>query len=91
MNGFCHRSGIALPGQFRRAAGIFGDSAGDVEENDQSVGVKLHPSTFLTSVDTQGMVKRGDDYYSLDWDKSVRRISVDLQAAFGSVHVRWAP
>jgi hypothetical protein len=57
----------------------------------QGVGVKLRQETFLTSVDTQGLVKRGGDYYSVDWDKSVRKITVDLKAAFGSVNVRWVP
>ena len=57
----------------------------------EGVGVKLHQKTFLTSVDTEGLVKRGEDYYSLDWDKSTRRITVDIQAAFGSVDVRWVP
>ena len=57
----------------------------------QGVGVKLRQETFLTSVDTQGLVKRGADYYSVDWDKSVRKITVDLKAAFGSVNVRWVP
>ncbi len=54
------------------------------------VGVKLEAKTFLTSVDTEGLVKRGDAYYSLDWDRAPRRIAVRVEAAFGSVNVRWA-
>jgi hypothetical protein len=57
----------------------------------EGVGVKLTEKTFLTSVDTQGLVKRGDAYYSLDWDKAERHLTVDIQAAFGSIDVRWAP
>ena len=56
----------------------------------EGVGVRLEQKTFLTSVDTEGLVKRGDAYYSLDWDKAQRKISVRVEAAFGSVDVRWA-
>jgi hypothetical protein len=55
------------------------------------VGVKLTEKTFLTSVDTQGLVKRGDAYYSLDWDRAERHVTVDIQAAFGSIDIRWVP
>jgi hypothetical protein len=34
-------------------------------------------------------VKRGDVYQSLDWSKATRRVTVDLDAAFGSVEVVW--
>ena len=57
----------------------------------QGVGVKLEQKTFLTSVDTQGLVKRGDAYYSLGWDEAERHVTVDIQAAFGNVDIRWAP
>jgi hypothetical protein len=53
------------------------------------VGVKLQEKTFLTSVDTQGLVKRGDAYYSLDWDQTERHITIDVQAAFGSIDISW--
>lgn len=56
----------------------------------EGVGVRLRQKTFLTAVDTEGLVKRGKDYYSLDWDRASRRITVDVQAAFGSVDVRWS-
>ena len=57
----------------------------------EGIGVKLQEKTFLTSVDTQGLVKRGDAYYSLDWDKAEHQITIDIQAAFGRVDIRWAP
>lgn len=56
----------------------------------RGVGVKLHQKTFLTALDAEGLVKRGDDYYSVDWEKASRRITVDVQAAFGSVDIRWS-
>ncbi len=55
----------------------------------RGLGVRLHKDSFLTSVDAQGLVKRGDAYYSPDWDRAARKIDVDLDAAFGSVHVVW--
>jgi hypothetical protein len=55
----------------------------------EGVGVRLDEQTLLTSVDTQGLVKRGDSYYSTDWDRAERRITVQVEAAFGNVDVRW--
>lgn len=55
----------------------------------RGLGVSLHKDSFLTSLDSQGLVKRGDRYYSLDWDTAKRRIDIDLNAAFGSVDVVW--
>jgi hypothetical protein len=55
----------------------------------EGLGVRLTKSSFLTSVDTEGLVKRGDAYYSLDWERADRKVTIDLNAAFGSVDVRW--
>jgi hypothetical protein len=55
----------------------------------EGLGVSLHKDSFLTSLDSEGLVKRGDRYYSLDWDKAKRKIDIDLNAAFGSVKVVW--
>ena len=53
------------------------------------LGVKLDHKTFLTSLDTQGLVKRGDSYYSLDWETAEHRVNVRIEAAFVSVGVSW--
>jgi len=55
----------------------------------EGLGVSLHKDSFLTSLDSEGLVKRGDRYYSLDWDTAKRKINIDLDAAFGSVKVVW--
>ena len=55
----------------------------------EGLGVKHERKTFLTSVDTQGLVKRGDSYYSLDWETAEHRVTVRVEAAFVSVDVRW--
>lgn len=55
----------------------------------EGLGVKLSKDSFLTALDSEGLVKRGDSYYSLDWDTADRKIDIDLDAAFGSVKVVW--
>jgi hypothetical protein len=55
----------------------------------EGLGLELRKDSFLTSLDSEGLVKRGDVYQSLDWDEAARRVTVDLDAAFGSVKVVW--
>ena len=55
----------------------------------EGLGLRLRKDSFLTSLDSEGLVKRGDVYESLDWDEADRRVTVDLDAAFGSVAVVW--
>ena len=55
----------------------------------EGLGVKLRKDGFLVSLDSEGLVKRGDAYYSLDWEDADRKLTIDLDAAFGSVKVVW--
>lgn len=55
----------------------------------EGLGVRLKKDSFLTSLDSEGMVKRGDYYYSLDWESAEHQVTIDLDAAFGSVRVLW--
>lgn len=55
----------------------------------EGLGIQLRKDSFLTSLDSQGLVKRGDVYESLDFDDAERRVIIDLDAAFGSVDVIW--
>ena len=55
----------------------------------EGLGIQLRKDSFLTSLDSEGLVKRGDAYYSLDWEEADRRVTIDLDAAFGSVEVVW--
>lgn len=55
----------------------------------EGLGVRLEKSGFLLSVDAQNMVKRGDAYYSLNWDEADRRITISVDGALGSVGVEW--
>jgi hypothetical protein len=56
----------------------------------RGLGVRLIKDTFLTSLDSEGLVKRGDSYYSLDWEDAEYRVTVNVDAAFGSIEVSWA-
>jgi len=55
----------------------------------EGLGLRLREDSFLTSLDSEGMVKRDDVYESLDWSEASRKVTVDLDAAFGSVKVVW--
>jgi hypothetical protein len=55
----------------------------------EGLGVRVVKNTFLTSLDSEGLVKRGDSYYSVDWEDADRRITVTVDAAFGSIDVVW--
>jgi hypothetical protein len=55
----------------------------------EGLGVRLVKDTFLTSLDAQGLVKRGNSYYSVDWEEARHRVTVSVDAAFGSIGVVW--
>ncbi len=55
----------------------------------RGLGVRILRDTFLTSFDSEGLVKYGDTYESLDYDDAEYQITVDVDAAFGSIRVAW--
>ncbi len=55
----------------------------------KGLGVRLQRKTFLTSFEPEGLVKRGDWYYSLDWETAPHRVSISVNGALGSVAVSW--
>lgn len=55
----------------------------------RDLGVKLVKKAFLTSLDAPGMERRGDAWYSDLWSSAERRLTIDVDAAFGSVEVVW--
>ncbi len=55
----------------------------------RGLGVRLEKDTFFTSLDSEGLVKQGDTYYSLDYDEAEYQIIIDVDAAFGSIRVAW--
>ena len=53
----------------------------------RGVGIRLDRSTFLTSVTAPDLTRRGDSYYSPEWETATRRVAIEVDAAFGSVTV----
>ncbi len=54
----------------------------------EDIGVIVRRSTFLTSFSGTDFDRRGRDHYSANWDRAARKLTVELQGAFGSVNVR---
>jgi hypothetical protein len=55
----------------------------------RSLGVKIQREGFLTRFSPAGMVRRGDAWYSNNWDSARYRLTVQVDAALGSVDVQW--
>ena len=55
----------------------------------RGLGVEVHKTGFLASFDSQGLVKRGNVYYSENWEKAGNRASFKIDAAFGAIKVVW--
>lgn len=55
----------------------------------RDLGVQIKRDTFLIAFDPQGLVKRGNGYYSEGWDNAEHRLTIEVKGAFGSVDVRW--
>jgi hypothetical protein len=53
----------------------------------EDIGVRLNKDSFLTSLDAPALVKDGDRYYSKNWDEADRRMTIDIDAAFGSIRI----
>ncbi len=52
-------------------------------------GVRISRSSFLTSFSTPGMERRGDSYFSSNWESAATQITINVSAAFGSVDIVW--
>lgn len=55
----------------------------------RGLGVSVTKNGFLASFDSEGLVKRGSVYYSENWQNAGNRLSVNIDAAFGSIRVVW--
>jgi hypothetical protein len=55
----------------------------------RGLGVKVEKGGFLASFDSEGLIKRGDAYYSENWEKAGNRVSFNIDAAFGAIHIQW--
>ena len=82
---------LALTGRWQRDAHLSIDMGLGVLELrvPEGLGLRLRKDSFLTSLDSEGLVKRGDVYESLDYDAADRKVTIDLDAAFGRVKIVW--
>lgn len=55
----------------------------------KSLGVRVERGGLLTSFDSQGLVKRGSTFFSENWEDAERKLSMSLDAAFGTIRVVW--
>lgn len=55
----------------------------------RGLGVRVQKGGLLVGFDSEGLIKRGDMFYSENWERAERKLTIDLQAAFGSVRVAW--
>lgn len=57
----------------------------------RGAGVRVELSRFIAGFDHFGLQKRGDAWYSDDWDRATHRATLKIRTAFGGVVVRRAP
>lgn len=55
----------------------------------RGLGVRVNRETFLMSFDSQELVRRGNAYYSQNWEDATHRLTLDISGAFGSIDVQW--
>jgi hypothetical protein len=55
----------------------------------RGLGVRLHKDSFLSSFDTNGFTRRGDFWYTANYDRAPVRLDLSVDAAMGSVDVDW--
>jgi hypothetical protein len=53
------------------------------------VGVRVEKRGFLASMSAPGLEQRGDAWFSPGYDGAARKVTVDIEAALGSIEVRW--
>ena len=82
---------LGFGGRWRRDARVGIDMGlGSLELRiPEGLGIRLRKDSFLTALDSEGLIKRGDVYESPDYDDAAYRLEIDLNAAFGSVSVVW--
>jgi len=55
----------------------------------RGLGVRVRKGGILVGFDSQELIKRGDAWYSENWDGADRKLSINIEAAFGTVDVNW--
>jgi hypothetical protein len=52
-------------------------------------GIRINRSSFLTSFSAPGFERRGDGYFSANWQSAAHQLTIDVSAALGSVQIVW--
>jgi hypothetical protein len=55
----------------------------------RGLGVAVTKKGVLASFDSQELIKRGNTYYSDNWDKASNRVTFTIDAALGSIRMVW--
>jgi hypothetical protein len=55
----------------------------------RGLGVRIEREGRLASFDGQELIRRGNTYYSENWDAAASRLTLTVEAALGSVRVVW--
>lgn len=55
----------------------------------RGLGLRVVKEGFLASFDSEGLIKRGNAFYSENWENAKHKLSLDIEAAFGSIKVVW--
>jgi hypothetical protein len=55
----------------------------------RELGVRIDRTAVLTRFTADGMTQRDGSFFSSNWDTAGRRLTVDVEAALGSVRVEW--
>jgi hypothetical protein len=53
------------------------------------LGVRVRKSGLLAGFDSQGLIKRGDVYFSQDWENAEHRLTLNIDASLGSIRLAW--
>lgn len=55
------------------------------------LGVAISLDRFLATFDRSGFTKRGNVYYSSNYDATAAKLRLDINAVFGDINVEWVP
>jgi hypothetical protein len=55
----------------------------------RGLGLRVAKDSFLAPFDSQELIKRGTAFYSQNWHDAEYKLSLDIDAAFGSIKVVW--
>jgi hypothetical protein len=55
----------------------------------RELGVRIRKAGILTGFDSQGLVKQGDVFLSQNWENATHKLTLNIDAALGTIRVAW--